>query len=471
MSACASLRPCHCCWWAGEANADRRSAARSNLGGARGSVGTARGNLAGSGANLSRPSSPRGPSAPRAPSAARGPSAPRQNISRPNTSRPNSSVPSLGGGSSINRPAVNRPSVTRPNPGQSPRNPGPVGSRPDLSNRPGQGVSRPGQGDSRPGISENRPSLRPDLGSPGANRPGTGGLPDGTTRPNLRPDAGNRPPLGNLPSSRPSADRVNDFLNIQRPERDRPISGDRPSINRPSIDRPGIDRPASIVQHRSPSIDRPGRSPGIDRPVSIVPVSIVPVSIVLVSIVLVSDRPGIDRPGIDRLVSIVPVLIARHRSSWRESSRTRATRRSRPDWGGRPDRPIIGGDRNLNIHNRPSWVNIERNRLVNVRIRWNDTIISRPGDLHRWTQRRPDRVARWRSWGNSIRFRWHLTGNGVFGPIWWATHRPIFCQWHHWHHWNRHSWGFWWSRPMFPGLTSWFVWSGPSDCVARADFL
>jgi hypothetical protein len=113
---------------------------------------------------------------------------------------------------------------------------------------------------------------------------------------------------------------------------------------------------------------------------------------------------------------------------------------------------------------------MDRDRLDRVNDRWRGVINNRPGDLYRWNQRRPDRVARWRSWGNSVRFRWDIHRRPVFGPIWWSNHPPRFCGWHHWHHWNRHPWNFWWGRPSFPVLTSWFVWSAPPTVWAQPIF-
>ncbi len=374
-----------------EASADRRAslgAARSNLGGASrgniggGNLGAARGNVGAGNLGTSRGNIGAGNLGASRGSVGAGNlgnisgnrpniNASRPNVNTPNINLPNTSLPSLGGGSQINRPAINRPGnigANRPNPGAN--RPGVIEnlpSRPDLGNignRPGGGTGVPDFG--------SRPITRPDLG--GVTRPNLGNV----NRPNIggnqrpdRPGGGiSRPDFDNLPGDRPSRDRLDDFLGIQRPNSDRPSLGDRPNIDRPSIDR--------------------------------------------------------------------------------------------PNWNERPERPIIGGgDRNISIHNRPSWVNIERDRLLNVSNRWNTAITNRPDDLHRWVQHRPDRVARWRTWGNGVRFRWHVSGNGVFGPVWWTSHRPIFCQWHYWHHWNRHPWNHWWGRPAFPALTGWFVWRAP----------
>lgn len=407
------------------AKADRRanlSAARSNLGGAsaaRANVGAARGNV-----NAANLGAARGNISANRPNINTGnlnrPNINTGNLNRPNINtgnlnRPSTSIPSLGGGTSINRPSVNRPNISQPavtlpelnRPSNRPdfgnigtTRPGVIENlpnRPDfgnIGNRPGGGSSIPDLGSrpiTRPDFGNiNRPDLgnigRPDLGN--INRPDLGNI-GGNLRPD-RPGGIQRPDFDNLPVDRPSRDRLEDFLGIQRPDRDLP-NIDRPGFDRPEFERPNFDRP---------NIDRPN----------------------------LGDRPSIDRP------------------SWTE----------------RPERPIIGGgDRNINIHNPPSWVNIDRDRLQDVRNRWGNAIERRPDDLHRWTQRRPDRVARWRIWGNSVRFRWHISGHGVFGPIWWSTHRPVFCYWHHWHHWNRHPWVFWWNRPAFPVLTRWFVWRAP----------
>ncbi len=299
------------------------------------------------------------------------------------------------------------------------------------------GGTRPTPGLNRPGDTPTRPSVRPGLdGIAGDRRPG-GGL---GNRPDLSgigsgrlPD---RPATGDLGSSRPSRDRLNDFLQIPPSDRDRPgLGGDRPGIDRerPGIDRdrPGIDRDRPGIDRERPGLDRdrPGLDrdrPGIDR-----------------------DRPGLDRdrPGLDR----DRPGIDRDRPSF-----------DRPRWDQRPDRPIIGDrDWNDRIHNRPGWVDMDRDRLNGVRDRWNDALWGRGDDLRRSMQRRPNRVARWQSWGNTVRFRWRIGGVGVFGPWWWTSHHPMLGRWHHWHHWNRHPWRFWWGRPTFPVLTTWFVWQAP----------
>ena len=97
-------------------------------------------------------------------------------------------------------------------------------------------------------------------------------------------------------------------------------------------------------------------------------------------------------------------------------------------------------------------------------------IAAHPGDFRNWRQVRPDRVARWRLWGNSVRFRWGHHGWGVFGPVWWTSHHPSFCGWHHWRHWNRHRWNFWWTVPTFRGLTQWFTWRAPTVVWAQPIF-
>lgn len=378
--------------FASDATADRRAAARSNLGGARSGVANAAGVARASQGGVSRPTP-----------------------NRPAAGRPNTSIPSLGGGLPINHPAPNRPSLNQSFPNRD------NGARSGAGGN--RGISRPSQGMTRPGITENLPSGRPNLNQLRPEIPGGDAVnrPDIGSRPIARPVDGNgvigqlpdRPSLSDRPSSRPSRDRLEDFLGMQRPDRDQLGTG-RPDISRPDFERPNFERPGI----NRPDIGRPG-----------------------------VDRPGINRP--DRDWSAI----------------------DRPSWNDRPNRPIIGGgDRNIQIHNRPTWINMDRDRLDQVHGRWNGVIVSRPGDLHRWTQRHPHRVARWRSWGNSVRFRWHMHRHGVFGPIWWTTHPPVFCQWHHWHHWNRHPWNFWWERPSFTVLSSWFVGRAPVAVWAEPIF-
>ena len=208
----------------------------------------------------------------------------------------------------------NRPNIsagTRPNIGSGSR-PNPAGSGTIRPSRPSNPLSQPGSG-SIPSLGgTSRPSPL------GPNRPSFDDRPAGSvarplpSRPNTRPT--NRPP-GTLPAiTRPSFP--------DRPSlENRPPGGERPGFDRPGNERPGFERPG----FDRPGFDRPGFDrPGIDRPGF--------------------DRPSFDRPGIDRPGGNRP-------GSGRPGS-------NRP---GTPQRPIIGGNTNINFGNnininyRPGW--------------------------------------------------------------------------------------------------------------------
>ena len=154
-------------------------------------------------------------------------------------------------------------------------------------------------------------------------------------------------------------------------------------------------------------------------------------------------RPGIpDRPGIPNRPGIA----------------------DRPELG-RPrpgSRPINIGEINLGnntvINNRPTWANIDRNRVTNINNRWQNQI----GGIHNWNTRHPNRVAHWHGWGNGVRDHWHHHHHDWFGPDWWAHHHHHWSGWHYGYHFQSHSSNYWWTIPTFAACTNWFTWSAPT---------
>jgi hypothetical protein len=112
------------------------------------------------------------------------------------------------------------------------------------------------------------------------------------------------------------------------------------------------------------------------------------------------------------------------------------------------------------INNRPSWVNIDRDRFTNIDNRWGNQI----GGLHNWDNRYPGRRDYWRGWGDGVRAGWNWGRYGnCFSPNWWVDHRHSFCGWHYGHSFRSHGWDYWWTIPTFAAVTNWFSWSAPAS--------
>ncbi len=346
------------------------------------------------------------------------------------------SVPHLGGSSrpSYSRPSYSRPSYSRPSYSR------PSTSRPSYS-RPSTLPSSPSLGGSYSGglRPSNRPSTLPSRPSTGGTRPGIS-LPD-------RPGTGQRP---GLPGSGGSTNR---------PGFERPGAGQRPSI--PSFGGGTGNRPGNSLPNRpgTGGVGQPGISrPGIDRPGA-------------------GGRPspgdlgdflGMDRP-------------LRPDNGLRPDTRPGGGDRLRPDNGLRPDRDnniignrdnnIIGNrdvDRSVNIgqirigdnnviSQRPTWANLDRNRITNINNRWQNQI----GGIRNWPARYPNRIAGWRNWGNGIRHGWSHFHNhrGWFTAGWWAGHRHAWAGWHYGYRFGRYRWGYWWRVPTFAACVGWFAWN------------
>lgn len=211
------------------------------------------------------------------------------------------------------------------------------------------------------------------------------------------------PDFGKLPGGRPSAGDVKDFLGIERP-----FGPSGPQT------RPG--RPTTLPGNVGNGGNRPER-PG-NRP----------------------ERPGIGgRPGLE--------------------NRPRPGDRLPPDR--RPNLSI--GDVNLGnntiISNRPSWVDIDNNRLNTINNQWRN----RMADISNWPTVNPDRFDRLNDWGDRVRDRWQGGRYpGYFRPDWWAGHRFRCSGWHYFHAYSYYPYTYWWSTPTYSYVTDWFTWNAPA---------
>ncbi|MEM6689256.1 MAG: mu-protocadherin- cell-suface protein [Planctomycetota bacterium] len=338
----------------------------------------------------------------------------RPSVSRPNVSRPN-----------FNQPNFDRPNVSRPNV-----------SQPSF-NRPSTSLPHLGGGNFSP-PSVQRPSTRPS--TPRPNLPNNGTRPSPGNRPNIgtKPSPGTRPSLPNRPS------------------------GSQPGNTRPGFDRPGISRPGGLPSGfpnglpsnvKPPSAGDLGDFLGLDRPLS-------PGS---------GTRPNIDkRPGSsDRLPSRDDVTRPGNRLPNKDNiaDRLPSNRPDRLDPSNRPgNRPDIDigniqiGDNNV-IGNRPSWTDIDNNRINQINNRWQSNI----GNLSNWTSRYPNRIDNYRRWGNRIRDNWYWSRYPAFGPRWWNRHYIRWGSWSYFYVYNAYPYTYWYTTPTYQQCTNWFTWSAPQS--------
>ncbi|MCA9177778.1 MAG: hypothetical protein KDB14_25100 [Planctomycetales bacterium] len=328
-----------------------------------------------------------------------------------------------GGGGGMSRPSVgggmSRPSV------------GGGMARPSVPNLGGGGFSgggaRPGYnpGISRPDVS--RPSVTPpSVTRPSVTRPSV--TPPSVTRPSVTPPStwpgGSRPSISPPPQTRPSPPQVGGFKPGARPT-PLPAAPSRPSV--PGISLPG-GRPSTLPARPTPG--DLGDFLGMDRPVRPDTRPAVPGV----------TRPGEPRPGITRPGS-PPVTLPS----------TRPGAITRPELGDLR----LGGNRVINT--RPTWVDIDRNRVVNIQNRWTNQL----GNLRGWDTRYPNRVAYWHGWGDGVRRRCAIYHHhhGWFGRDWWSLHRHPWCGWHYGYAFPRYGWGYWWRVPQYSYFVTWFPWA------------
>ncbi len=347
------------------------------------------------------------------------PSVPNLGASRPMPSRPTTNRPNFNT-ASINHPSINRPTtpshpqVNRPTGGLKPS------TRPSLpTSRPTMPSTLPGNklpmnkvpgtsGDianKRPNRPESRPSI-PSLGG-GGSRPNAN-LPNrpGVDRPNLTlPGSVSRPNLPGV-SERPSVGDLGDFLGMDKPVRPSTLPGNT---------RPGS---ANGIANQPNIGDRPniGNRPGAgDNPFS---------------------RPNIGSGGGNSLINNRPIDIGQ-----------------------------INVGKNTAINNRPSWANIDRDRVTNINNRWQNQI----GGLHNWSNNHPNRADYWAGWGNGVQsaYHWHNRHPGCFRGDWWYDHPYRWGGWHYGYGFYRRPWSYWWTVPTYAATVSWFNWSAPQTVWAE----
>ncbi len=309
-----------------------------------------------------------------------------------------SSMPHMGGGMSRRAMPAVRPPVSRPS------------VAPPSFNRPSRPAIRPSAPSIRPGTPSVRPSApttRPANPSTRPGLPGGGGWTGGMkpqNRPSTlpsRPVLPNRP--GGAPSTRPSLPSLGGGAG--RPST-LPGNANRPSAGNLGdfLGIPGGVRPEARPSTRPNIANRPGATPA---------------------------SPGALRPGM-------------------------------PGRPGGNQRPInIGAIQvgNRVINNRPSWVQIDRNRISAINGRWQNQI----GSLHGWVRTQPARIGYWRGWGNGVRFRWNHYHYHYrwFAGDWWYGHPGGVCRWHYYRRFNYYPWSYWWRRPAWGIAAGWFTWSAP----------
>ncbi|MEM1224128.1 MAG: mu-protocadherin- cell-suface protein [Planctomycetota bacterium] len=332
------------------------------------------------------------------------------------------------------------------------------------------GGGRPSMGGARPSFSGGRaPMSRPQPSRPQFNRPSVGQ--PSFSRPPVNRPSSSLPHLGGGNVSRPSVNRPSPSRpslpgggtsrpNVQRPSTTLPNrpGNSRPSTTLPGNTRPGVTRPG-ISQPNIPGIgSRPGNRPpsagdlgdflGLDRPVR-------PGD---------SSRAGIGntRPGTP---GNFPDLADRFPNGPGDGQRPQLgdLNPSRPGLGSRPGkRPSINvgdlqiGD-NTVIGNRPSWAQIDRDRVNQINGRWQNNL----GALHGWPTRYPDRFDRYHRWGDSIRGRWGRYP--YFGPRWWSGRRFAWGTWSYFYAYNAYPYTYWWSTPTYTQCAAWFTWSAPAS--------
>jgi len=335
----------------------------------------------------------------------------------------------------------------------------------------GGGGRSMGGGGARPSFGGGGGGARPSFGGSGGARPSFGG--GQVSRPNVNPagsrpsfgGSGNRPSLGGGFNSSPSIPSLN------RPSTNRP-STNRPSIQQPSVSRPSLTKPGGVSR---PDLSRPSLSrPGMTKPGGIGSGN---------------NRPGMTRPGSDRpsagdvgdFLGLDRPVRPDTRPGIKPNRPTTLPDRvpdRRPNLGngngnlgndngvignlGDRDRINIGdiniGDNNV-ISNRPSWVNIDSDRVGQINNRWGNQLTS----VGNWQTRYPERFDQRRDWGNDVRNRWIDPGfsrpgyyrPGYFRPNWWVRHPFYFGGWNYVYAFNSYPYTHWYSTPTYVQTTQW----------------
>lgn len=297
--------------------------------------------------------------------------------------------------------------------------------------------ARPNVGSARPNISggSRMPMQRPQTSMPhlGGNHsfnPGPSARP-GMTKPNV-----NRPSLGGSNVQRPNIERPN----VQRPTAQLP-NAQLPNAQRPNIERPNIERP---------SVTRPALRPDVRTP-------------------NLPDRGNVGRPDRGNLGNAVA-----NRPSMPNFDKLPSGRPSRGQLGDflgidnltpGDRRPPAGlgnvnvGDINLGNNNvisrKPTWANIDDNRVNAINRRWQNGI----ANATTLPALSPNRLDHFHEWGNGIRDHWNDNPFDCFRPDWWDNHRFHCSGWHYIYSYSNYPYTYWWNTPNYDDFGRWFAWN------------
>ncbi len=130
-----------------------------------------------------------------------------------------------------------------------------------------------------------------------------------------------------------------------------------------------------------------------------------------------------------------------------------------PDRRPSRDRPVnIGNQVNNNINVRPTWANIDNNKVNNIQGSWNNAIKNQP-NFNNYLGNNPNRNNYYNGWGNNVRDNWTSYGrqNEWFNQDWWEGHNHANCGWHYNNDFYNHDWSHWWTAPTWAAASSWFT--------------
>jgi hypothetical protein len=114
---------------------------------------------------------------------------------------------------------------------------------------------------------------------------------------------------------------------------------------------------------------------------------------------------------------------------------------------------------NVVISTRPNWSN--RPGVGNISNSWNNALVRPTRPINSWASLSPGRYQYWNSWGTSVRAHWSSYHYNWFGNGWWNQHYHPIGGWHYyWYHQSLPV-AYWWRRPTYAAVTSWFVWTAP----------
>ncbi len=119
---------------------------------------------------------------------------------------------------------------------------------------------------------------------------------------------------------------------------------------------------------------------------------------------------------------------------------------------------------------RPSWQNLDRNRVTSINNQWNVAINNHQNNFRQWNQLHPERGRYWNHWGTGVRNRWTtFPTRPWFNDQWWGSH-PIRHGYWHYSYLNR-PWRYWWAVPTWNAVSNWFTpWGWGQDDYYYYDY-